>query len=55
MVFKTPNGEEVEAELVRGSTDITGGDLIYGYSSKTECGYVGMSAGFRAKRLGFLL
>jgi hypothetical protein len=53
VMFKTFNPEEVETELVLGSTDVAGGDLIYGYSPETECGYVKMSAGFRAKRLGF--
>jgi len=50
---KTIDAEEVETELVRGSTDVTGGDAIYGYSPETECGYLRMSACFRAKRLGF--
>ena len=35
---KTLDAEEVETELVRGSTDITGGDLIYGYSPETPEG-----------------
>jgi hypothetical protein len=35
---KTPDAEEVETELVRGSTDITGGDLIYCYSPETPEG-----------------
>jgi len=50
---KTLDAEEVETEVVLGSTDVTGGDLIYGYSLGTSCGYLQMSAGFRAKRLGF--
>lgn len=50
---KTLDAEEVETELVRGSTDVTGGDLIYGYHQPTECGYLQMTAGFRAKRIGF--
>lgn len=49
MLFKTLDAEEVETELVLGSTDVTGGDLIYGYSPETECGYVQMTAGFRAR------
>ena len=44
---KTLDAEEVDSELVRGSTDITGGDAIYGYHQPTECGYVQMSAGFQ--------
>ena len=52
---KTLDAEEVDSELVRGSTDVTGGDAIYGYSPGTECGYVQMTAGFRAKRLGFFI
>ena len=35
---KTLNAEEVETELVLGSTDVTGGDLIYGYSPETPEG-----------------
>lgn len=49
MLFKTLNAEEVEIELVRGSTDVTGGDAIYGYYEETECGYVRMTAGFCAR------
>jgi len=52
---ETLDAEEVETELVRGSTDVTGGDAIYGYYQETECGYVQMTAGFRAKRLGFFI
>lgn len=50
---ETLDAEEVETEVVRGSTDVTGGDAIYGYYQETECGYLRMSACFRTKRLGF--
>ena len=49
MVFKTPNAEEVEAELVRGSTDVTGGDPILCYCPETPGGYLQMTAGLRAR------
>jgi hypothetical protein len=49
---KTLDAEEVETEVGLESTDITGGDLIWGYSPETPGGYLQMTAGFRAKRLG---
>jgi hypothetical protein len=35
---ETLDAEEVETELVRGSTDVTGGDFILGYSPETPEG-----------------
>jgi hypothetical protein len=53
VLFKTLDPEEVETEASLESTDITGGDPILDYCPETPGGYLQMTAGFRAKRLGF--